>query len=184
MDWKKIAPWNWFEDEAPNAPGPARPAPRLAPSGDPITDLRAEMDRLFEDVVRRTFPASPGVGSAPDRERGFAPLRPHVDISEGRTAYRVRVELPGVEREDVSLETREDGRLVLRAEKRLEHEEEDEGYHCVESRYGAVQRILCLPRDADASAIEARFKNGVLKLTIPKRSAPATGAQSIEVQPG
>ena len=101
MDWKKIAPWNWFEDEAPDAPGPARPTPRLAPSGDPITDLRAEMDRLFEDVVRRTFPASPGVGSAPDRERGFAPLRPHVDIAEGRTAYKVRVELPGVEREEL-----------------------------------------------------------------------------------
>ena len=93
-----------------------------------------------------------------------------------------RAEIPGVEREDVSIEV-ENGTLSLRAEKRFETEEEDEGYHCVERSYGSFQRVLSLPQDADEEGIEARFKNGVLKLTIPKRPAAASSARNVAIQP-
>ena len=109
-------------------------------------------------------------------------IRPSVDIAEGRKAYKVRVEIPGIEREDVSIELQEGDRLVIRAEKRLDHEEDEEGYHLVESSYGAFQRVLSLPQDADAAATEAKFRNGVLKLTIPKRATPTARSRSIEVQ--
>ena len=59
---------------------------------------------------------------------------------------------------------------------------EEEGYHCVERSYGEMQRVLSLPDDADGEAIEARFKNGVLKLRIPKHAARASNARSIEIQ--
>jgi len=177
MDWKKIAPWNWFKQEES-----VSPAPRRLPgygSGDPFSALRAEMDRVFEDAVRHAFPRMSWLAEAPAGRP--MPLRPVVDISEGRKAYTVRVELPGVEPDDVSIEA-QDHTLVLRADKRQTREEEDEGYHCVERSYGAMQRVLSLPDDADADAIEARFKHGVLRLRIPKQPARASHARSIPIE--
>ncbi len=179
MDWKKIAPWNWFRDEEQETSVPARRAgPRPTAGGDPLTTLRSEMDRLFDELFDRTrSPLGGRSGLIP------APLRPDVDISEGGKGYTIRAELPGVEPEDVHLEI--DGQtLAIRAEKRQEHEEEDEGYHCIERSYGAVQRVLSLPDDADADAIDARFKHGVLTLRVPRHAAPASAARRIEIQPG
>ncbi len=187
MDWKKIAPWNWFEEEEQTAHR-AAPSARIAPSQDPIVAMRIEMDRLFDDAVRRSYPQGPRGSGFPgpigrDDSR-FAPLRPTVDISEGRKAYAVRVELPGIEPDDVSIEVERGNTLIIRAEKRQDREEEDEGYHWVESSYGVVQRILSLPDDADADAVQAKFKNGVLKLSIPKHPARASKTRSIDVSKG
>ncbi len=173
MDWKKIAPWNWFTDEESRT-AVTRTRARSEVFAEPFTTPRAELERIFDASFRH---ALAGIGS----ERavsGRIPtlLRPSVDISEGKKAYTVRAELPGVELEDISLEV-EDHTLVIRAEKRQESEEEDEGYHCVERSYGAAERVLSLPDDADSEAIEAKFKNGVLKLRIPKHPARAAHAR-------
>jgi HSP20 family protein len=178
MDWKRIAPWNWFKDEASNALPAPSPA-RRDDSIDPFSALRTEMDRLFDDTFRRSFAgASPGAATT-----GLAPppLRPSVDISEGKKAYTVRADLPGVEVDDLSLEV-EGHTLVIRAEMRKETEEDDEGFHCIERAFGAAERTLSLPDDADVEAIEAKFKNGVLKLSIPKHPAKALRGRSIEIQ--
>ena len=166
MDWKKIAPWNWFKEDA---------------SSDPSAAPRTEMERLFDDTLRRSFPGMPWLPAIPGRIP--TSLRPSVDISEGKKAYSVRAELPGVAREDVSIEV-EGHTLVIRAEKRQETEEEEEGYHCVERSYGAMSRVLSLPDDADGEAIEAKLKNGVLKLRIPKHAARASNARSVQIQGG
>jgi HSP20 family protein len=179
MDWKKIAPWNWFKEE--EAPTHATQIPaRFHASSDPFAALRTEMEWLFDDTFRRSFPGMPRLPAIPGRIA--TSLRPSVDVSEGKKAYTVRAELPGVELGDVSIEV-EGHTLVIRAEKRQETEEE-EGYHCVERSYGAMQRVLSLPDDADGEAIEAKFKNGVLKLRIPKHAARASNARSIEIQGG
>jgi HSP20 family protein len=177
MDWKKIAPWNWFKEEEAPARVSQMPA-RLHAATDPSAALRTEMERLFDDVFGRAFPRMHGLLAAPG---GISTsLRPNVDISEGKKAYTVRAELPGVAREDVSIEM-DGSTLVIRAEKRHQSEQEEEGYHCIESSYGAVQRVLSLPDDADGEAIEANFKNGVLKLRIPKHAARASSTRSIEI---
>jgi HSP20 family molecular chaperone IbpA len=130
----------------------------------------------------QTAPFQPSFPASKRHPNAAALLRPNIDISEGKKAYTVRAELPGVELEDVSIEC--DGQtLAIRAEKRVEHEEEEEeGYHCMERSYGFVQRILSLPDDADTDAIDARFKNGVLKLRIPKQPARTSRGRSIEIQ--
>jgi HSP20 family protein len=134
--------------------------------------MRVEMDRYFDDTVRRSYPQGFGLPAPIGHEHAsFASLRPKIDISEGRAAYSVRVELPGIEPDDVSIEIETGNTLVIRAEKRQDREETDGGYHWVESTYGAVQRILSLPDDAATDAVQAKFKNGVLKLSIPKRPA-------------
>ena len=112
MDWKKIAPWNWFKEEEDRGSG--RPVRAGTPS-DPLGMLRSEMERLFDETFSSHFPAAT---SSPVMR-----LRPDVDISEGRKAYTVRAEMPGVELDDVSIEV--EGRtLAIRAEKRRESEEE------------------------------------------------------------
>ena len=180
MAWKKIAPWNWFKEE--EAPAPATQLPtRVHASSDPFAALRAEMAQLFDDSFRRSFPGMPWRPTLAGRISSS--LRPSVDISEGKKAYTVRAELPGVDLEDVSIEVDGDI-LVIRAEKRQEKEGEEEGYHCVERSYGAMQRVLSLPDDADGESIEAKFKNGVLKLQIPKHAAQASNTRSIEIQGG
>jgi HSP20 family protein len=77
------------------------------------------------------------------------------------------VEVPGVDEKDIEL-TIADGTLLIRGEKRYEKEDHDKQYHRVERSYGAFQRMLSLPTDADESKIAAKFKNGVLTVTIAK----------------
>jgi HSP20 family protein len=170
MNWTKIAPWNWFKDEEPPQSAASAAGQRLTPAS-----LQSAVGRLLDEAFQPSLPA--------DRRHpnAAALLRPNIDISEGKKAYTVRAELPGVELEDVSLEC--DGQtLAIRAEKRVDHEEEEEGYHCMERSYGFVQRILSLPDDADAEAIDAKFKNGVLKLRIPKHPTRGSRGRSIEIQ--
>lgn len=181
LDWKKIAPWNWFKHEESHAPATLAAPAGFNASSDPFAAVRMEMERLFDDSVGRSFLGVPSRLAVPGRIP--VPLRPSVDISEGKKAYTVRADLPGVERGDVSVEVK-DNTLMVRAEKRQESEEEDEGYHCVERSYGAAQRVLSLPDDADGEAIEAKFKDGVLKLRIPKHPARASRGRTIEIHAG
>ena len=171
MDWKKIAPWNWFRKEQER--GGQATAVRAA---DPLVALRDEMDRAFGEIFRRV-----GVGAPwPSLAEAPALLRPSVDISEGRKAYTVRLEVPGVEKGDVILSI-EDDSLLIRGEKRQEKEENEEGYHCIERSYGVFERVLSLPEDADSGGIEAKFRNGILKITIPKRVVPGKDVRTIEI---
>lgn len=180
MDWKKIAPWSWFRKEEEHA-GRALTRPDAA---DPFLALRDEMDRAFEDVFHRFGGSSlrrspwPSLRAA---EELPTLLRPSVDISEGRKAYVVRMEVPGVGKGDVTLDI-EDDTLRVRGEKKQEQEQSEEGYHCVERSYGMFERVLSLPENADPDGIDAKFKNGVLKITIAKRELPEGRERTIEIQ--
>ena len=179
MDWNKIAPWNWFKHEEEEIRPHRNPAVRARHAADSASDFPADFARVFEEASRRFF-----TGSLSNTDSLYpltAPIRPQLDISEGRKAYTVRAELPGIDRGDISIEI-EGQDLVLRAEKRQEKEEDEEGYHCVERMYGAVQRVLALPQDADAEGIDARFKNGVLKIRIPKHPALVAPTRKIEIE--
>ncbi len=168
MEWKKLAPWNWFEKEES-----ARvPAASGRGALDPLAGLQAEFDRFFENTFRR-------YGGQPPPESGI-PLRPRVDISEGRNQYAVRVEIPGAGKEDVTIAVEGDA-LVIHGEKRQEREEGDEHFHCVERAFGAFERVLALPEDVDAGNIAAKFRNGVLKITIPKLPERASKARRVEI---
>ena len=93
---------------------------------------------------------------------------PAVDVSEDDARYVVSAELPGVRREDVAVEL-EAGALTLRGEKK--REERDERRRVVERAYGAFERRVTLPGDADPERVDASFKDGVLIVTIAKSEA-------------
>ena len=167
MDWARLAPWNWFSKEGPPPPGAEGAA------GDGARDgAVAEVERWLAAASG----LAPGVGAG----AGGSLLRPRLDISEDRRAYKIDVEVPGVDREDVTLVVEGDA-LVIRGEKRAEREHGDEFAHCVERSYGAFSRVLTLPDDADADHIDARFRRGVLRIRIPKHQESAATGRRIEI---
>ncbi|WP_028484551.1 Hsp20/alpha crystallin family protein [Thioalkalivibrio sp. ALE17] len=176
MDLQKLKPWNWFKREEAANPEvvPARGEMSEVPMRDPLMRMHREMDRMFEDF----FGAALG-----GRERDAASLllKPSVDIAESRKAYRITVEVPGIEEDAIDLTVDGDD-LIISGEKRQETKEEDQGYHRVERAYGQFRRILSLPGDADVDAIQARFKNGVLTIDIPRRAEDARpGVRRIDI---
>jgi HSP20 family protein len=111
-------------------------------------------------------------------ERARMPV-PAVDVTEADDAYRVTVELPGIARDDVSVEVHE-GMLTIRGEKRSERDEKKEKSRWTERTYGAFSRSFSLPPDADADRIEASCRDGVLRLDIPKTEQPKPRVISVK----
>ena len=92
---------------------------------------------------------------------------PNLDLSETKEALTVKVEIPGMDSKDVQV-TLQENVLTIKGEKKEEKESKDERYHRVERNYGAFARSVRLPVGVDGSKVEARFKNGVLTVTLPK----------------
>jgi len=106
---------------------------------------------------------------------------PRSDASALEDYYEINVELPGVKTEDVDVST-EDNSLVVRGEKRYEHEETGRTYFFSEREYGAFQRTFRLPPDADSDRIDAEFNDGILRLKIAKRTSSQTAAKKIAIR--
>lgn len=95
---------------------------------------------------------------------------PRVDIAQGEGSYKLTMELPGVDREDLHIDF-DDGILTVRGEKKGETEETTEGCRCSERYYGSFERSFELPSDAVVDEISARLENGVLTVTMPVKEA-------------
>ena len=102
--------------------------------------------------------------------RRSAPLSPAVDLSEDERSYVVTVELPGVAKDDVNVELHEDV-LTIRGDKKSEREERKDRSHWVERSYGSFSRSFTLPATAQPEEMKASFKDGVLRIEIPKKEA-------------
>jgi HSP20 family protein len=130
---------------------------------DPLRDMLGvteRMGRLFDEVSRR---------ASADEEGGLGAMwAPAVDVRESPSQLVVSVELPGVDPNQVDISV-ENQRLFIRGERSFEKAEEGETYHRVERAYGSFERTFQLPASFAAEKIEAKSKNGVLTLTIPKR---------------
>ncbi len=164
MEVKKLlTPWNWFKKEEEQAQA-VRTSNGRQGSAHPLSQLHRDLDQLF-DTVFKGFPLSPFQRDRNGYSGGL--LLPQVDIREGKKQYTITAEVPGVQEHDIDLSL-DDGTLVIRGEKRSEHEEKDEQYHRIERSYGSFQRMLSLPADADENTVKATFKDGVLTITIAK----------------
>lgn len=139
---------------------------------EPFTQLRNEVDRLFEGFPFR-IPAL--------RLGRFAVAAPAIEMSETDKAYKITAELPGMEPDDVDV-TFEDGVLRIAGEKKEEREETERGYRLSERSYGAFERLIELPSAADGQDIKAKFKNGVLTVTVAKASEAKRNTRRIKVE--
>jgi HSP20 family protein len=104
---------------------------------------------------------------------------PRVDVAETDKAFSIKAEIPEVKKEDVKV-TLDKGVLTIRGERKQEKEEKDKKYHKIECYYGSFSRSFTLPDNIDETKIEATFKDGMLKLMIPKTKD--VKSKEIEVQ--
>ena len=139
------------------------------------SSLSQRMERLFDEMV----------GSGLWRSSQERPLRgswvPAVNILEKQDAMVITADLPGLKAEDVEV-TVEQGTLSIRGERKLEEKQEGETLHRVERVYGLFERTFTLPNTVDPTKIEARFKNGEMTLTLPKREESKPRSVKIKVE--
>ncbi len=136
-------------------------------TGSRVNPFDSFFDGLFDTAPWQT-------GSTAPRER-WAP----VNVFETEKAFVIEVELPGVDEKDVEVKLNGD-ELTITAERKHDKETKAGDYHRVESHFGRFSRTLRLPDSLESAAIEAKFKRGVLTLTVPK--APERTPQRIAIK--
>ncbi len=139
---------------------------------DPFRELKSlqdEMNRLFMSSVPRGF------GEEDLATGGWSP---RVDIFESESELVLEAELPGMQRDDFEVSI-ENNVITLRGERKFEKKDESDNYHRVERAYGSFTRSFSLPRSVSAEGTTADFKNGVLRVTLPKKEEAK--ARKIEI---
>ncbi len=124
-----------------------------------ISTLQERMNRLFSEVARRSPVA--------EEEMVQGAWVPPVDIFETGDSIVIKAELPGISKEDITLEVKENT-LSIRGEKKFEKDVKEENYHRVERSYGAFQRAFSLPGTVQQDKVKAKFRDGILEVTLPK----------------
>jgi HSP20 family protein len=151
----------------------------------PFDTLRNQIDRLLEDFSRGGFrhPLSRGLSSVEPfwRAGDLSAVVPAIDIAEKENAFEVTAELPGMEEKDIELKLA-NGNMIISGNKKEETEEKKKDYYLSERRYGSFQRSFRLPEGVDASAVEAQFSKGVLKIHMPKTAAAMQPERSIPIK--
>ncbi|MCP4106996.1 MAG: Hsp20/alpha crystallin family protein [Desulfobacteraceae bacterium] len=124
----------------------------------PLSDMVSFRNRFFDEAF---FPAKW------DEQLASFRLNPAVDVYENDSSYVISAELPGLDKENISVDLK-DRVLTLRGERSCEDEKKEDKYFRKERAYGKFQRVFTLPGGVDSKKIAAEYKDGVLKVNIPK----------------
>jgi len=122
-----------------------------------IPTLQQSINRLFDDML----PVSER------QDTVFFNWQPSVDTLEKDQAIEIRAELPGVKKDDISIDVRNNV-LTLSGERSYDEDVNEENFYRRERFYGKFQRSFTLPDNVNTDNIEAQFDEGVLKITVPK----------------
>jgi HSP20 family protein len=135
-----------------------------------MEDFSERLNRFFGGRVR---------GNGDKESLTVTDWMPAVDIQETDTEYLLNAEMPGVHKEDVKV-TVENGVLTMQGERKQEKEEQGKKFHRIERSYGTFVRTFTVPMDAEENKVAADFKDGILKVHLPKTEKPRP--KSIEVK--
>jgi len=148
-----------------------RAAGMTRPLTNPFSLMRRfgeDMEQLFEDFgFGRLMP------------RGFdqiAAWTPQVEVLQRGDQLVIRADLPGINKDNVKVELRDDS-VILRGERQEQHKEEREGFFRTERSYGSFYREIPLPQDVDTSKATATFRDGVLEISMPSSQGRVRGRQ-------
>lgn len=136
-----------------------------------FSDLHRQINRLFDGLVE------PGRGSA----SGGGSIAPPCDIEETSSHYLLSFDMPGLGKDHVDVQVVDD-RLVVSGERFEEKAEEGKNRHVNERYYGRFQRVVALPQAVDADKVEAQYKDGVLRVALPK--AASAKPRKVEIKDG
>ena len=134
------------------------------------------MNRLLPILRRRGLVGRPALGlfdrfledfEWPDMLSKEMTFTPAFDVSETENELIVKGEVPGMDEKDIDINISH-GLLTITGEKKHEKEDKNENYHCVERHYGKFSRTMRVPFEVEADKVDATYKDGVLKVTLPK----------------
>lgn len=134
--------------------------------------------RHFTDELERFFGNG---GTRMLASEGGAAWAPRVEVEQANGVLKVKADLPGMKKEDIKVEATDDG-LVIKGERREQHEEKKEGYFRSEMSYGSFYRMLPLPEGAELDKAKADYANGVLEIAVPVPAAKKEQRRQIPVQ--
>jgi len=123
---------------------------------DPFREIKELENRIFQNYV-----------PAIQAEKGINAFTPSVNTREDEKAYYIEVDLPGVKKEDIKVDIK-DNTLTISGERKFKEEVKEEDYYKIETSIGKFSRTFTLPEDADVENIDAKSENGVLDIVIPK----------------
>ena len=162
--------------------------------GGRLAALRREINQLFDRFMRRERagqgergelvaddPRAPGDPFALlDGGIGWLEDFGRTDFSETAAGYEIEIDLPGLKREDVTIDYT-DGILHVAGERTDEREEERKGYYLSERRHGLFQRRFGVPENVEVDGIRARFSDGVLHIELPKTEEAQRNTRRIAI---
>ena len=135
-----------------------------------LFELQRGINQLFDDSF-----------CTPREETALKAWTPAVDVYEDENSFLIKVDLPEISREDVKVNLNENT-LSISGERRVENEDKRENYHRVERSYGQFYRSFTLPPNVNPETIKAQFKDGVLRLTLPKKEEAKPRQIDVKVQ--
>ena len=168
---KSLTKWSPFGRSEPLALW--RPGQPWNPFQEMEREMAAMMGRL--DLLTGRWPAK-----TKDEGLTVAAWTPRVDITEDEKEYLIKADLPEVKKEEIKVQVT-DHTLAITGERKAEKEEKGKKYHCIERTYGSFERSFLLPDGADAAKITSEFKDGVLKVHLPKVPVPAVKTTEVKV---
>lgn len=125
-----------------------------------LSTMQERVNKLFDDVIRSPY--------RPDEGFALSAWTPAVDIYETEKEIVLKAELPEMQEKEIEIKV-EDNNLIISGERRMEKDVKEENYHRIERSYGSFQRNFTLPHAVDRESIKAAYKDGVLKVVLPKK---------------
>jgi HSP20 family protein len=148
-------------------------------SRDPFALLRqmtSELDRTFEDWLSLRWPSFGRLATSQ-----AVVWSPKIDVFERDNRLITRVDLPGMKKEDVSVEVT-DGHLALSGERKLEKKETKDDVYRSEREYGSFYRVVPLPDGVKLEDVKATFSDGVLEVSVPLPAKPEATVRKVQIE--
>ena len=111
-----------------------------------------------------------------EENRAIKGFVPNVNTREGEFAYHIDIDLPGMNKNDISIDIDENS-LIISGERKIKEEIKEEDYHKIETSFGKFERVFSLPKNIDIENITASSQDGVLEIVIPKQEKMITKKQ-------
>lgn len=152
---------------------------------DPFEEMRRLQDEMNR-LARSLRGDAPLLGEKASKGKDIVPLHdrfrvPVTDLYETDKSVVAQFELPGVDKKDIQLNVTDDA-VEVKVEKKVESEEKKKGFYRYESRSSQFYRRLPLPEGMDAAKAEASYKDGVLKVEVPKTARVVSKGRKIEIK--
>jgi HSP20 family protein len=167
MQISELIPWGRDKDKTPST--------EESRDNNPLAALQRDINNVFENFWQRVENSWNG------RTTAVGTFGPSTDVSETDDNIEVAVELPGMSEDDIDISLSGDA-MTIRGEKKVEREEKRKGVFMSERSYGAFYRTIPLPPGVDPDKAEAKFKRGVLTVTLPKSAEAQARVKRIPVK--